>query len=66
MPGSEWVTPIVAAALTGAVYRSAAGPHVAVAAAGVGAIAGAAFFIGLPYIKYHYGEDIPVLRALRM
>ena len=66
LPGNEYVTPIVAAALTGAVYRSAAGIPVAFAAGAVGAVAGAAFFLGVPYLKYQFGDDIPLLRMLRM
>ena len=66
LPGNEYVTPIVAAAATGAFYRSSAGPVVALAAAGVGADAGAALYVGVPYLRYHYGDDLPPLRMLRL
>ena len=66
MPGSDWVTPITAAACTGAFYRSTAGLPVALAAGAVGAIAGTALFVGVPYLRYHYGDDLPLLRVFKM
>lgn len=66
LPGSDWVNPVAAAGMTGMLYRSTAGLPVAAAAGAVGLVAGAMVFVGLPYIRYHFGDDLPLLRSFKM
>jgi len=56
MPGSDWLSPVMASASTGLMYRITKGPQTAALSAVVGGLMGAAWFIGMPKLMYEYPQ----------
>lgn len=62
MPGSDWLSPVMASASTGLLYRITKGPQTAALSAVVGGLMGAAWFIGVPKLAYEFpqvGDLVP-------
>jgi len=62
LPGSDWLSPVLAASATGVVFRGTAGAGVAALSGVVGGVVGAVWFVGVPRLLYQFpqlGDLVP-------